>query len=146
MQKVPTVRPPTQCLCWKHTYLCSDHLVPGEFCTLRSVRMRRTSFWSRSRHISLKPFRWKAFCLQPLQNDWQTIGVMFKKKTTKKTKTHTIMELRKPQVHNALNRAPFLFKLSPCYVAIFSASHSRYQLLGTNVCNLQLCFPQCLLL
>ncbi len=67
--KVPAVRPRTLCLCWKHTYLCSDHLVPGEFGTLRSVRKTRTSFWSRSRRISLKPFRWRVFCLLPLQKD-----------------------------------------------------------------------------
>lgn len=52
---------------WKHTYLCSDHLVPGEFCILRSVQKTRTSFWPHSRRISLKPFRQRVFCLPPLQ-------------------------------------------------------------------------------
>lgn len=72
MLEAPTVRLRTPCVCWQQTYLCSDHLVLWELCTLRSVRKRRTSFWSRSPRISSKPFRWRAFCLLQLRNDEKT--------------------------------------------------------------------------
>lgn len=75
MLEASTVRLRTPRLCWQQTYLCSDHLVLWELCTLRSVRKRRTSFWSRSPRISSKPFRWRAFCLLQLRNNEKTTAI-----------------------------------------------------------------------
>lgn len=111
----------TLCLCWEHTYLCSDHLAPGEFGTPRSDRKTRTSFWPRSRHISLRPYRWRAFCLLPLREDEKRAAIQLnsnnygamKTAVTSGTKSHTS-----------------LFSCSSlllCHTATFSASHSRCQ-------------------
>lgn len=107
-------------VCRKHTYLCSGHLVPGEFGIPQSVRKTRTSSWPRFRHISSKPFRWRVFCLLPLQKHEKRTSIQL---------TQTIIELWKWQLHPALNLALLFFVvlISPCPVATFSASHLTSQ-------------------